>query len=148
MNAGGELRQKLKGGSCVVYSSDLRIKIEMAGAYVYPDISVARGEALIEDNDVLLNPKLVIEVLSDSTERCDRGAKFELYRRIPSLQEYLMIHQAKPLVEHYTRQAAGNWLLSEAAGLDATLTLPSLNIEIALGEIFAQVDFKTQRKSP
>jgi Uma2 family endonuclease len=142
-NIGGELREKLKGGPCVTCTSDLRVKIEMAGLYTYPDVSVVCGERQFEDatHDVLLNPCLIVEILSESSESYDRGKKFEWYRRIPSLREYLLVSQREALVEQFIRQPAGGWLLQEVSGMEAMLSLPSLGIVVALAEVFAKVEF-------
>ncbi|MDX1654288.1 MAG: Uma2 family endonuclease, partial [Candidatus Competibacteraceae bacterium] len=87
----------------------------------------------------LLNPLLIVEVLSRSTESYDRGAKFEHYRRIPELQEYLLIDQEKPHLEHFQRQPDRRWLLSEASGLEAVLELPVLEGRLALTEVYDKV---------
>src|SRR5437879_13361314 len=109
----------------------------------YPDVSVVCGEQrfLDEEQDVLLNPIMLVEVLSDSTEAYDRGKKFEHYRQIPSLQEYLLASQKEPRIEQFIQQADGRWLLNEAAGLDAPLDLPSLRISLSLNEVFDKVSF-------
>jgi Uma2 family endonuclease len=136
---------QLQGRPCITYTSDLRIKVQAAGLYTYPDMSVACGERKFEDErrDTLLNPLVIAEVLSDSSEAYDRGKKFEFYRQIPSLREYLLVSQRKPLIEQFIRQDSGEWLLRDVAGMDAKLSLPSLNITIALSEVFAQVQFPT-----
>ncbi len=92
-------------------------------------------------DDTVVNPTLLVEVLSDSTEAYDRGKKFEHYRQIETLREYLLVSQKEPRIEQFTRQTDGRWLLNEAAGVKATLELPSLLITLALAEVFAQVDF-------
>jgi Uma2 family endonuclease len=142
-NLAGEFRQRLKGGSCVAYNTDLRVKVEAAGLYTYPDLSVICGPARFVEgtNDTVVNPTILVEVLSDSTEAYDRGTKFEQYRQIPTLQEYLLVSQKAPRIEQFKRQANGEWLLKIAAGLDQSLELPSLGIVISLAEVFAQVDF-------
>jgi Uma2 family endonuclease len=134
---------KLEGSGCATCTSDLRVKIEMADLYTYPDVSVVCGERQFEDGtrDVLLNPSVIVEVLSDSTESYDRGKKFEWYRRIPSLREYLLVSQREPHIDQYIRQASGEWLLRDYSGLEGRVALPSLGIEVALSEIFANVDF-------
>jgi len=114
----------------------------MGGAYVYPDVSVVCGEPQLEDDDVLLNPTVIVEVMSEATERYDRGAKFELYRRIPTLQEYLLVSQTKPAIEQFIRQAAGGWLLQETTGLLAVLHLPALKVQIPLADIYSRVTFR------
>jgi len=144
VNVASELRGKLKEGSCQVFDSDMRVKIEMADAYAYPDVSVACGEQQFENEtcDVLLNPTVIVEVLSSASEVYDRTSKFDLYRRIPSLQEYILVKQDKPHIGQYIRQADGGWLLRDVDGLDASLILPSVQIEVAMREIFSKVKFE------
>lgn len=142
LNIGSQLRNQLKG-RCVVFNSELKIKIEATGLYTYPDASVVCGpeKYAAETDDVLVNPTLLVEVLSDSTERYDRGKKFEHYRQIPSLREYLLVSQKEPHVELFVRQENNQWLLREAVGLEAKIELPTLEITVALSEIFANVEF-------
>ena len=102
------------------------MKITRAGLYTYPDVTVVCGKAEFEDRseDTLLNPTVLIEVLSPSTEAYDRGAKFEFYRTLESLTDYLLISQSKPIIEHFTRQPDDRWLLSTYKGLDAVAPIP------------------------
>jgi len=129
-----ELGNKLKGRPCVVYNSDLRLKVEVTGLITYPDLSVVCGplQFAAGTDDTVVNPTVVVEVLSDSTEAYDRGRKFENYRQMPSLHEYLLVSQKEPRIEQFVRQENGQWLLREAVGLAATLPLPSLEIQIRL----------------
>lgn len=141
-NVIGEARERLRGRSCVPYTGDLRIKVDESGLYTYPDASIICGELQL-DRDVrntALNPAVIVEVLSDSTERWDRGRKAQHYRRIPSLRELVLIAQSEPLVQCYHRAARG-WLLVEAASLEQSLELPSLGIAIPLAEIYRNVEF-------
>src|SRR3989442_11887466 len=142
-NLAREFGNRLKSGDCVPYNADLRIKIEATGLCTYPDLSVICGPLRLATgtDDTVLNPTLLVEVLSDSTEGYDRGKKFEHYRQIPTLQEYLLVSQKEPRIEQFIRQADGRWLLNEAAGLEATLDLPSLRIPLPLAEVFAKVKF-------
>jgi Uma2 family endonuclease len=142
-NLAGEFRNRLKGGRCLPFNSDLRIKVAPSGLLTYPDLSVICGPAefVPGTNDTVLNPTVLVEVLSDSTEAYDRGTKFEHYRQIASLREYLLVNQKRPRIEQFIRQLDGRWLLNEADGLDRSLDLPSLQISIALAEIFANVSF-------
>ena len=142
-NLAREFGNRLKSGDCVPYNADLRIKIEATGLCTYPDLSVICGSLQFATgtDDTVLNPTLLVEVLSDSTEGYDRGKKFEHYRQIPTLQEYLLVSQKEPRIEQFIRQADGRWLLNEAAGLEATLELPSLRISLPLAEVFAKVKF-------
>jgi len=143
MNLGGELRSRLKDTPCVTYNTDLRIKSESTGLYTYLDVSVVCGEQrfLDDEEDTLLNPTLVVEVLSDSTEAYDRGKKFEHYRQIPSLREYVLVSQREPRVEQFTRQKDGTWTLKEAVGLDGEIQLVSVGVMLHLSEVFAKVQF-------
>ena len=142
-NLARELGNKLRGRPCVPYNSDLRLKVEATGLLTYPDLSVVCGplQFAAGTDDTVVNPTVVVEVLSDSTEAYDRGRKFENYRQMPSLLEYLLVSQKEPRLEQFVRQESGQWLLREAAGLVATLALPSLDIRISLAEIFAGVEF-------
>lgn len=141
-NVVAELRQQMKGRPCQVYPNDMRVKVDASGLYTYPDVAVVCGEARFEDEqvDTLLNPTLIVEVLSDSTEAYDRGEKFEHYRKLPSLAEYLLIAQDRPHVEQYVRQADGHWLLAEWHGREATARLPSIDAALALVEVYDKLD--------
>ncbi len=142
-----ELSSRLKTTDCVAYNSDLRVKVEATGLLTYPDISVVCGDQrfLDEQEDTLLNPSVVIEVLSDSTEAYDRGKKFEHYRQIPSCCEYLLVSQKEPRIEQFIRQPKGEWTLKEAAGLSAEIKLRSLGMALPLREVFAKVRFTPAR---
>jgi Uma2 family endonuclease len=150
-NLASEFSQRLKSHSCVPYNTDLRIKIEASGLFTYPDLSVICGPLKFAEgtDDTVVNPTLIVEVLSASTERYDRGRKFEHYRLIPDLKEYLLVSQDEPRIEQFVRQPDGRWLLGEAIGFDSTLELPSLQISISLAEVFSKVQFvPTAASSP
>ena len=138
------LGSQLRGGSCRPFAADMRVRVGPADLYAYPDVVVVCGERRYADEqrDVLLNPTVIIEVLSPGTEDYDRGDKFTGYRYLDSLQEYLLVAQDRPHVEHYTRQPDGRWLLSEAAHLEAVIHLPSLAADLALSEVYADVNFE------
>ena len=142
-NLAAELRNQLKGKRCVPYNSDLRLKVEASGLLTYPDLSVVCGPLQLATgtDDTVVNPTVIVEVLSDSTEAYDRGKKFENYRLMPSLREYLLVSQKEPRIDQFIRQENEQWLLREAAGLEATLALPVLEIKISLAEVFAGVEF-------
>jgi Uma2 family endonuclease len=137
------LRTQLKGCPCRVYNSDMRVKVQTSGLYTYPDVSVACGQEEFADkhHDTLLNPTVIVEVLSDSREAYDRGKKFELYRQLPSLREYLLVNQHEPIVEQYIRQDSGEWLLRAVAGLESRLSLPSVSITIGMADVYTDVCF-------
>ncbi|MGO9923179.1 MAG: Uma2 family endonuclease [Isosphaeraceae bacterium] len=134
---------QLEGGPCRVLTSDLRVKISATGLYTYPDIVVVCDEPQFEDNqfDTLLNPRVVVEVLSDSTEKYDRGTKFAHYRQLPSVQEYVMVAQDRPLVERYVRQDDNTWLLSVFSDLAQTFAFGSIDVQVALADIYRRVAF-------
>ena len=146
-NLVAELRQQLKGRPDEVYPSDLRVWIPAARKYTYPDVVVARGEPRLQDEhgDTLLNPALIIEVLSPGTESYDRGKKFEHYRSIESLAEYLLVGQVERHVEQYVRQADGRWLFSETTDPMAVVSLPSLDGWLAMAEVYHKVPMRRRR---
>jgi Uma2 family endonuclease len=145
LNVASELRVRLRGGRCRPFSADMRVSVGGADLYAYPDVVVVCGERQFADGrrDVLLNPTLIVEVLSPTTEAYDRGGKFEGYRHLESLQEYLLIAQDRAHVEQYTRQPDGRWLLAEAGGLAAVLHLPSIGCDLALADVYEGVSFET-----
>ena len=132
------LAVQLKGRPCEVYPGSLRVKVESSGLYTYPDVAVVCGQPALEDQhfDTLLNPTLLIEVLSRSTERYDRGAKAEHYRRLDSLQELLLIVQDKPQVERYRRHGDHDWLLTEFRGFEDNVELTGIGCTLALRDIY------------
>jgi Uma2 family endonuclease len=133
---------QLRASPCVVYNADLRIKVEASGLFTYPDLSVICGplEFARGTTDTVINPSLLVEVLSEATEAYDRGKKFEHYRQIATLREYLLVSQREPRIEHFLRQEQEGWLLTEAAGLDTRLELPNLHIQVALSDVFDRVE--------
>jgi Uma2 family endonuclease len=137
------LHTQLRKRPCIVYPSDMRVKTRSSVLYTYPDISVVCGESQFEDEfvDTLLNPTVLFEVLSPSTERYDRGKKFQHYRTLPSLQEYVLIAQDSYRIEHFTRQPNDEWLLADAASLDAAIQLPSIQCQLALADVYEKVTF-------
>ena len=142
VNVSSEIRQQLKKRPCKVYANDMRVKVDPTGLYTYPDVVVTCGKAQFDDThlDTLLNPILIVEVLSDSTEAYDRGRKFEHYRKLDSLVEYVLIAQNRPHIESYRRQADQQWLLRECSELDGTLRLLSIDCDLALAEVYEKVE--------
>ena len=142
-NLTGELRQRLKPRTCRVYSGDLKVRIPESNLYVYPDVSVVCGEPQFEDGerDVLLNPTLIVEVLSPTTESYDRGKKFESYQTLESLKEYVLVAQDRPRVEHYLRQDGHVWLYTDVSGLESTVSFASIGCQVPLAEIYDKVTF-------
>jgi Uma2 family endonuclease len=141
INLARELSQQLKGRPCELYANDMRVKVLASGLYTYPDVVVVCGEPQFEDKhvDTLLNPTLIIEVLSESTESYDRGKKFVYYRTIESVTEYLLIAQDKYRIERYVKEGNGRWMLSEAVSLDETIELSSTECALALKEVYDKV---------
>ena len=135
------LRRRLKGRRCGVFNSDLRVRDGQNRFYTYPDIAVVCSEPEFGATHTLTNPVVLVEVLSPSTEAHDRGFKFERYQHIKTLQEYVLISQAKPRVETYLRQADGSWRYQAVEGLDACVSLRSIEVEIPLAEIYDGVLF-------
>ena len=131
---------QLRDRPCRVYPSDLKVRVPNSKKFFYPDVAVVCGETQFadEERDVILNPILVVEVLSDSTEAFDRGKRFSSYQQIDFLREYLLVSQGEFQVEHYLRQETG-WFYTKAAGLDAALALPALNCRLELSDIYNKV---------
>lgn len=150
LNVGAELRAQLRERPCEVYTSEMRVKIAATGLYTYPDGVVVCGEPAFEDAEVdtLLNPTLLVEVLSKSTEDYDRGGKFEHYRTIESLREYVLVAQNKAQVVHYVRQDDGTWLLAEISGLEGRVILPSIEAELIMAEVYAKVKLDRVQNRP
>ncbi|PDW03002.1 Uma2 family endonuclease [Candidatus Viridilinea mediisalina] len=143
-NTHAALHAQLRRRECRVYNSDQRLKIMATGLYTYPDVTVVCGQPqFLEASRLnLINPTVIVEVLSPSTERYDRGMKFRHYRTIPALHDYLLIAQEEPRIEHYMRQDGDLWLLREAIGLTAQLELGSINCLLVLADVYEKVDLK------
>jgi Uma2 family endonuclease len=135
------LGQQTKGRPCEVYSSDMRVKVSATGLYTYPDVVVVCGEPKFEDAhvDTLLNPTLLVEVLSASTAAYDRGQKFAHYRGIESLSEYVLVSQDECRVEHFVKQSDRQWLQTIVLSLDAEVNLPGTQGVLRLREIYDRV---------
>ena len=137
-NAYRELSQQLRKRPCLAYNADMRIRVSDTGLYTYPDLSVVCGEPqfLDENRETLLNPTVIIEVLSESTEAYDRGQKFELYRSVESLSEYLLISSRRISAELFTRQPDGRWMLTAKNGLDDSIELQSIGCQLLLADLY------------
>ena len=144
-----DLGHQLRGRACRVYPSDMRVSVTSTGLYTYPDVTVVCGEPQFtgDQADILLNPILIAEVLSPSTEAYDRGRKFEHYRTLDSLAQYLLVSQDRVHVDLYTRQPGGCWVLSEASRLEDTLELRSLGCRLALADLYEKVDLSSPNSS-
>jgi Uma2 family endonuclease len=142
------LGNQLEGRDCQVMSSDLRVKVSIAGLYTYPDITVVCGKPQLEQpGDTLLNPQAIVEVLSDSTEAYDRGKKFEHYRAIESLTDYLLVSQNEVLVEHYSRQPDGRWIYSAANKVADSVPVATLDCVLSLAEVYDNVEGLSAREA-
>lgn len=145
-NLSGLVWQHLKGKDCESYSNDMRVLVPQTGLCTYPDLVVVCGEPKFQDDvfDTLLNLVLLIEVLSDSTESYDRGKKFQHYRSVESLREYVLVSQDEARIEKYVKQGDGFWVLSEAVGLDSEIKFDSIDCLIALSEVYDKVNFSDE----
>lgn len=141
-NVFAELRAQMRGRPCEAYVSDMRVKVSRTGLYTYPDVAAVCGAPSFEDAhvDTLLNPAVIVEVLSESTEGYDRGEKFSHYRRLESLRECVHVAQDRIRVEHFARQG-DHWMLTEISDPDASLELPSVACIVALRGIYERVEF-------
>jgi Uma2 family endonuclease len=149
-NTVSELSNQLRKKPCEVYNSDMRVKVARTGLYTYPDVVVVCGEPefLDDEEDTLLNPTLIIEVLSDSTARYVRTFKAARYRKLPSLRQYVIVEQEEPLIEVYTRSPDDEWTLKDAAGLTDSVTVKSIRCQLPLASVFEKVTFPDRPEGP
>ncbi len=149
-NVFASLRGRLRGSPCRPYNSDLKIRIPANGLTTYPDVSVICGELQLDAQapEAINNPRIIVEVLSKSTESYDRGKKFDLYRQLESLREYILVAQDEPHVERFVRQDDGSWVLTVFKGLASVLELPTLACALPLAEIYEDVTFGAEEASP
>jgi Uma2 family endonuclease len=142
MNAGFALHAQLRLGPCRTYANDMRVRVSATGLYTYPDVIVVCGERHFLDDrrDTLLNPKLIVEVLSPTTEAYDRGRKFEHYKTIESIAEYLLISSDRVHVDLFRRQPDGDWLLKSAGRVEEVLDLESVGCRLSLADLYEQVE--------
>lgn len=146
-NIAASLHSQLRKSPGQVFLVNMRVRDRRGSLYTYPDVVVVCAESEIEsyqETDTLLNPTLIVEVLSPSTEGFDRGEKFRRYRTIDSLLEYLLVAQDKCHIEHYTRQPDNQWLLSERQRLDDEILLSSVNCRLLLSDVYENVNFENQ----
>ncbi|MCU0240306.1 MAG: Uma2 family endonuclease [Pyrinomonadaceae bacterium] len=138
------LGNRLRGRSCRVYPSDMRIKVPIYPPYRYADLSALCGNKIIEKlgkQELLVNPQLIIEVLSDSTESFDRGDKFTYYKSIESFNEYILIAQHRPHITQYVKQSENTWSYQEINGLDNQIHIYSMDCDLDLAGIYENVEF-------
>ena len=150
LNTGAELNLRLRGSNCRAYSSDMKIGIPTANTFLYVDASVVCGESQYYRNrkDTIINPVVVVEVLSPSTEGRDRGEKFELYETLPTLKQYILINQFRPRVEYWRRTENGLWLGGFTTKIDSSLPIEALGIELPLRYIYDNVTFEPPGVQP
>jgi Uma2 family endonuclease len=144
LNIGAALSESLATGRCEPFVSDMRVNV--GAAYFYPDVVVVCGEIELVGNiqDTLLNPTVIFEVLSPSTEGFDRGEKFARYAEIPSLQDYILVSQDHCRIEHYTRHADDKWLFAPYAKPDATVDLPSIGCIVRAEDVYRKVEWESE----
>jgi Uma2 family endonuclease len=145
----GELHTQLRGRPCEAYVSDMRVKVQRTGMYTYPDVVALCEEPRLEDEelDTLLNPSVIVEVLSPSTESYDRGEKFAHYRRLDSLREYVLVAQTTRRIEHFRREGE-NWVLTEISDPGGELSLSSIGCVLKLADIYERVELPSDGASP
>lgn len=153
INLTGLLYRALSGKSCEVFSSDMRLLVRANGLYTYPDVMVICGavDLAAGQSDTATNPRLIIEVLSNSTAEYDRTDKFELYKALNSLQNYVLVDQHRPYIQCFYRleNEPRIWAVETFNGLDAQLRLPALDLELGLGEIYSRVEWpQTETEHP
>jgi len=141
LNLGIALDEQLKNRGCEIFVSEMRVWVPSANLFTYPDVVVSCGNPQFTDEgaDTLLNPTLIIEVLSPSTESYDRGRKFASYRTLPSFVEYLLLAQDRVCAERFVRQQNGDWLLTAVNHLEDVLDLPSIGCALAMRDAYDRV---------
>ncbi len=144
-NLTGLIHAALRHSHCEVLGSDMRVKVDATGLYTYPDLTITCEKPEFEDKnlDTLLNPQVIFEVLSKSTEAYDRGKKFGHYRSLPSLKEYFLVSQDRPQIDRFFLSDGGDWRFSDASGLDASITIAAIDLVLPLREVYARVEFES-----
>ena len=143
INIASELRMALRG-RCIIFNSDMRLRVSETGLDTYPDLAVVCGKPEYAKGDLLLNPAVLVEVLSHTTEKTDRGVKFDQYRAIPSLQEYVLISQSEPRVEIYGSTSEPFWRYRSIREISGAVRLESVDCEIQMAEIYRDVEFEAE----
>lgn len=140
-----ELGTQLKARPCRVFPTDLKVRMPDSRKFFYPDVTVVCDNLKFHDDrrDIILNPTIIVEVLSPSTEAFDRGAKFRSYQTVESLKEYVLVAQDKPLVEQFVKNGDGTWKYRTAEGLESSLALPSIECTLNLSAVYDKVDFNS-----
>jgi Uma2 family endonuclease len=145
VNLTGEVRAALRGTSCQAFSADLRVRVSPR-MYTYPDLTVVCGKPMLADErqDILLNPTVIFEVLSPSTESYDRGVKLRHYRSIESLQDYILVAQDQVRIEQYTRGEAHTWTLRDYQSAGETLLIESIGVSLPLARLYERIEFPAE----
>jgi Uma2 family endonuclease len=145
LNLARRLDEQLENGPCEVFVTDLKVRVATKGPYFYPDLVVVCGapQLLGVDDDVILNPKVVIEVLSPSTESYDRGKKFQAYARHESLAEYVLVAQDHVQGDHYVRQPNGHWDFTSTSDADGVIEFPSIGARVKVADIYSRVNVES-----
>lgn len=146
LNIAASLHSQLRSRPCEIYMGDMRVAVDEAEFYTYPDIVVVCEDPQFLDGelDTLLNPTLLIEVLSPSTASYDRGEKFNRYRQLSSLQEYLVVAQSTPALEHFRKKSQREWILIDILDPEALIELPSIQCQLAMKDIYEKVNFDSE----
>ncbi|MGE0885256.1 MAG: Uma2 family endonuclease [Blastocatellales bacterium] len=150
-NLTAALARKLRENGCRIFPTEMRVKVPNDLPYRYPDVTVVCDKPIIEKlqgQEMLVNPLLLIEVLSPTTEGYDHGQKFIAYQSIPSFREYLLVAQDRPHITHYVRQSDGNWLRRDIEGVDSVVKLTSVECELTLAEVYRLVEFSSGDSQP
>jgi len=143
VNVAGALHERLAPTPCRVFNSDMRLNVERSGLYTYPDVMVICGkiELVKGRDDTVTNPILIVEVLSAATRNYDRGAKFNFYKQISALREYLVVESERPHIEFYRRTADDKWLVEITEDLDAVVQFEAVACEVGLREIYSKASW-------
>lgn len=149
-NVGRALGNLVAKRPCIVFQSDLRVHVRATGLYNYPDVTVVCGtpERHPKDRNTIVNPTLIVEVVSPGTEGEDRGPKAAHYRKLASLEEYVIVSSTREQVEHYRRLEDGHWLLTEALGREASIELPALGGVLSLAEVYDKTELLPAEDEP
>src|SRR6185312_13332453 len=141
------IHEQFRRRSCRVYPSDMRVLVNSTGLYAYPDVTALCGEPQFQDGvmDTLLNPVLIVEVLSPSTEAYDRGVKFDHYKNIGSLRDYLLLATNRIHADLYTRQPDNRWLLTSASKPEESLTIESVDVQLTVSTLYEKIEFSDER---
>ncbi len=146
-NLGSALLRELAGSGCRLFFGQLRVRVSRTGLYTYPDLVIVCGKPELSEKDPnsVTNPKVIVEILSPSTEDYDRGSKFDQYRSIPSFVEYLVVVQDRIYAGHWVKQPDGGWLLHDLSDGDATVFLSSIGVRFPMSEVYAGVELELRQ---